>query len=64
MNKYLVICYEEWENGKRILPRIETTIAAKDFEQAKKIAFKKYKEYHEIGVWEWNYRWGGRYVET
>ena len=55
MNKYLIICYEEWENGVCILPRIETTIEALSLDDAKKKTFSKYGQYREIGIFDWNY---------
>ena len=52
MNKYIIVCYEEWENGVRLLPRIEYTIAAESQEKAVESAFKRYPQYHQIGAWE------------
>ena len=47
--KYNVIAYGDYE---RRLKRQETTISAKDDEEAWVQAWKTFPEYKEIGVWE------------
>lgn len=48
MKKFTVVAYPD-EDG---YPRKETTIEAKDAEQAKSVAWRMFPEYHEVGVFE------------
>ena len=55
MDKYLIICHEEWKDGVCVLPRIETTIVAHDIDDARQKAVEKYPQYQEISVFDWVY---------
>lgn len=48
MKKYTVVAYPD-EDG---YPKKETTIEAKDEQQAQSIAWRLFPEYHEVGVFE------------
>lgn len=50
MKKYRVIAYPD-EDGYPT-QRQETTIEAENHEQAEKIAFRLFPEYHEVGAFE------------
>ena len=52
MNKYIVVCFERWENGKRVLPRIEYTTVAESREKAVEYASSRYPKYTTIDAWE------------
>ena len=51
MDKYIVVCYAEWENGVRKLPTIEYTEVAESEEKALENARKKYPKYKNISAW-------------
>ena len=51
MKKYNIIAYAECE-GNYYLPRKEKTITARNHDEAERIAWREFPEYHEIGVWE------------
>lgn len=53
--RYLVVCVQEIENGKIVLPRIEKVITAKDEITAQKRAGKEYPRYNKIEIYEWKY---------
>ena len=53
--KYLIVCVQEIENGKIVLPRLERVITAKDEITARKRAEKEYPRYNKIEIFEWNY---------
>lgn len=53
--KYLIICIQEFENGKIVLPRIERVITAKDETTAREKAEKEYPKYNKIEIFEWQY---------
>ena len=48
MKNFTVIAYPD-ENG---YPKRETIIKAKDEQQAQRIAWRLFPEYHEVGVFE------------
>ena len=52
MNKYYIVCFEKWENGIRVLPRIEYTMAAESREKAVERATSQYPKYAIIEAWE------------
>lgn len=49
MKKYRVIAYPD-EDG--YYPRKEATILAENHEQAERMAFRLFPEYHEVGAFE------------
>ena len=53
--RYLIVCVQELENGKVVLPRIERVITAKDETTARNQAEKEYPRYNKIEIYEWNY---------
>lgn len=52
MNKYYVVCFEKWDSGVRLLPRIEYTTVAESREAAIAKAENKYPQYSTIDAWE------------
>ena len=52
--KYIITCFEEWENGKLILPQIQRVITAGSIDEAKRFAWETYSQYHKISVYKWS----------
>lgn len=51
--KYIITCFEEWKNGKLILPQLQRSIMAENIAEARRFAWETYIDYHKISVYEW-----------
>ena len=50
MKRWTIVAYPECDEG--YLPRQEKEISAKDWNEAIRIAYRLFPEYHEVGAYE------------